>query len=790
MPAIIFFPLITAAVIAGIAAVWAFRQSIRGNNAFAGVMAALSWWLIAYTFELNSTTLPDALLWGKVQYLGIVLVPPLWLLFVLRYTNIDHRLARRIPQALFVLAFTTLTLVWTNERHGLIWADVALGSVGGVQVLEVRYGPWFLVHTLAAYTTIISANALLIHFAWHLASVYRLQSFLLISGALTPLFGNLIYLLRLGPISALDLTPFFFTITGALCAWGIYRARLLALVPVARNLVVDEMHDHVIVIDPQGAIADVNQSAQHLLGAPTRDLIGQPHARFAPLQALAHTLETVQREQKLVTTEIEAPFAGELRIFEVHLTPLAAAAERGRGILAVLRDVTERRNIERELRIQKDLFAGLVALARAGTERMQIGAALRNILHVTISLTQAGEGSIFLLSADGELEQAILVGGSVPKEQEPELAQRVLHEGLGHWVRTEKQVISIRDTQEDTRWLDLPAFQSAPVRSALAVPILIEARVIGIITLAHHTPAHFTTQHADLMAAAADQIALSVRNVQMYEAQRILAEQAEASSRAKSAFIATMSHELRTPLTAILGYTDIVALELGSTQHPELLYDLEQIKLSGNHLLDLVNTMLDLAQVASGLMPVEYQLVDPLALVQNAVAANQSLAEQNHNDVRIYAAATTGLITTDAIKLQQIVNQLLSNACKFTHNGQITVTIECTSGEATYAHHALETTPRYLLIQICDTGIGMSETALGQLFTTFMQADSSSTRRYGGIGVGLALSSQLAQLLGGEISAQSTPDIGSCFTLRLPCRAFAPVEGAPVAPPNAAGPSI
>ncbi len=769
MPALaFFFPLITAAVVASVSSAWAISQPIRGNGAFAGLMAALSWWLIAYTFELNSTTLEAALFWGKAQYLSIVLVPPLWLLFALHYSNTTHRLAQLVPLGLFGLAAITLVLVWTNEWHGLIWATVTLETVGAVQMLKVSYGPWFIVHTVAAYTTIISASACLIRFAWQLSNLYRRQAFLLITGALTPMFGNLVYLLRIGPITTLDLTPFFFTITGVLFAWAIYRTRLLSIVPIARNTLVEQMHDSVIVIDPQGTIIDANHSVQSLLGTPTQILIGQSLASYAPLQALAPVVQAAQQQHTLITQEIELDLAQTHLTFEVQLTPLTTTRHQQRGLLIVLRDVTERKRIERELRMQKDLFAGVAAVARAGTERMQISAALRNILHTTIKLTNATQGCIFLIAPDGTLQQNIIVGGPLSPEQEAALAQLVLREGLARWVLELRQLIVIGDTQTDPRWIDLPAFQFSPVRSALAVPITFEERGIGLIALSHHATAHFHAQHADLMAAAADQIALSVRNAQMYETQLALAEQAEASSRAKSAFIANMSHELRTPLTAILGYSDILADELAELQQPNLTHDLEQIKSAGGHLLSLVDTMLDLAHIASGQMQVEYQPVDPIILVQAMIDATQSLAQKNRNILQFGSSADLGLIYTDGLKLQQIVQYLLQNACKFTHAGQIMVTVQREGATPGAALDQPAITNAPLVITICDTGIGMTEAEIAQLFSNFMQADSSSTRRYGGMGLGLALSRQLAHLLGGDITVQSAPGAGSCFTLALP----------------------
>jgi PAS domain S-box-containing protein len=769
MPALtILVPLIATSVVALMLAAWSFNQPIRGSRAFAALMLALAWWLLGYTQELSSNTLAAAVVWGKLQYLSITLVPPIWLTFALQYGSYEARTIRRLTTPLFGLAMITLTLVWTTELHQLVWTSVTLTTFGEVRILAVRYGWWFGLHAVVSYSAVLGGSIILVRAAWSLAMIYRRQALLLIFGALTPLLGNLIYVLRIGPIGVLDLTPVLFTITGLLCAWGVYRVHLLTVAPVARTIVVEHMPDSVLTLNTAGIVIDLNSAAQRLLGGATSNAIGKPLHAFPPFHTLA---AATQLQGGVRSSELTLTLDNEVHQFDVQLTPLTLKEHRQEGYLLVLRDVTERKRIEHELRVQKDLFAGLVSVARAGTTHVQLRPALEGILQTAINLTNASEGSMFLFTPNGTIQQSILFGQTLNAEQTDLLAQMVMRDGLGRWVREEPQVMLIADTRLDTRWLDVPDLQTEPLRSALAVPIMVASDVIGLMTLAHRDPNHFTVLHAELMHAAADQIALSVRNAQMYETQLHLTEQAEASSRAKSAFIANMSHELRTPLTAILGYCEIAKDELIVLQRPDLVHDLEQVRLAGMHLLGLVNIMLDLAHVASGTLELKLEPVDPVAIVQIVADAVEPLALENANQLTCTYPNDLGLITTDSDKLQQIVHQLLINACKFTRQGHVQVSVSEEDGTADPPERdpalPLRDQAR-VLIQVCDTGIGMSESALGQLFTNFMQADSSNTRQYGGIGLGLALSRQLARLLGGDITVMSTPGQGSCFTVWLP----------------------
>ncbi|NTV65129.1 MAG: HAMP domain-containing histidine kinase, partial [Oscillochloris sp.] len=249
-------------------------------------------------------------------------------------------------------------------------------------------------------------------------------------------------------------------------------------------------------------------------------------------------------------------------------------------------------------------------------------------------------------------------------------------------------------------------------------------------------------------------------NMQMWESQRELAERAEAASRAKSTFIANMSHELRTPLNAILGYSQILGSEIRRINRPDLHDDINQITIAGQHLLELINDVIDLSQIEAGKVEVHPHEVDLAAFMMHMMQAVQDLALRNHNTLMLNCPPEIGLVRIDPAKVRQVLLNLLSNACKFTSQGQVICTVDL---------RARANTPgAYLLLEVRDTGIGMPPAQIEQLFTQFMQADSSRTRRYGGMGLGLTLSRNLCQLMGGEISVVSNPGQGSTFTVYIP----------------------
>ena len=241
-------------------------------------------------------------------------------------------------------------------------------------------------------------------------------------------------------------------------------------------------------------------------------------------------------------------------------------------------------------------------------------------------------------------------------------------------------------------------------------------------------------------------------------------DQAMEATRAKSRFLANMSHELRTPLNAIIGITEMLQ-EDAADQNLRRFRGTAAAHCSGRkHLLVLINDVLDLSKIEAGRFELYLEQVDLNTLIEEAARTAQPLAVRNGNCIEIACIGPLGGMRADATRLRQIVLNLLSNACKFTENGIVTL-------EAIRERH--EVGGDWLRIAVTDTGIGMTREQIGNLFREFGQADSSTTRRYGGTGLGLAITKRLSEMMGGTIEVESDAGRGTCFTVRLP---FEPVR--------------
>lgn len=336
-----------------------------------------------------------------------------------------------------------------------------------------------------------------------------------------------------------------------------------------------------------------------------------------------------------------------------------------------------------------------------------------------------------------------------------ELTPMVYGEGLTSRILQTNQPLLINQ-ELDQRMLEIGATVIGKKSlSYLGVPISVSGKAVGVLSVQSTTKEGiFDQADVRLLSTIASTVGTALHNAQLYtEAQKARAA-AEQANQAKSAFLANMSHELRTPLNAIIGFTRIVRRKGEDVLPEKQTENLDKVLISAEHLLGLINTVLDIAKIEAGRMDVLAANFRIAALIDLCYNTAQPLIRPNVV-LEKQVAEDLSIIFSDQDKIRQIVLNLLSNAAKFTPAGRIVLSA-CQDGETN------------LRISISDTGIGISQEALPRIFKEFQQADIGTTRQYGGTGLGLSISRNLARLLGGDLSVESELGKGSTFTLTIP----------------------
>jgi signal transduction histidine kinase len=321
----------------------------------------------------------------------------------------------------------------------------------------------------------------------------------------------------------------------------------------------------------------------------------------------------------------------------------------------------------------------------------------------------------------------------------------------------EGRTVQVPDVLADPEYTWSEAQERTGFRSVLAVPLLREGHPIGVLVLARSVTRPFTDKQVEVVTTFADQAVIAIENVRLFDEIQDKSRQLAEASERKSQFLASMSHELRTPLNAIIGLTEMMvsnAARFGTEKAQE---PLQRVNAAGTHLLSLINEILDLSKIEVGKLELNLEPVNLARLVDEVIGTAGQLAEKNKNRLAVEAQEDLGTLTADSMRLKQILLNLLSNACKFTKEGEVALRVRRVADGRDWVELA-----------VADTGIGLTAEQQAKLFQEFTQADSLTARRYGGTGLGLALSRKLARMMGGDVTVTSEPGKGSVFTVRLP----------------------
>jgi signal transduction histidine kinase/CheY-like chemotaxis protein len=422
----------------------------------------------------------------------------------------------------------------------------------------------------------------------------------------------------------------------------------------------------------------------------------------------------------------------------------------------------------RELAQSVGELRALGEVTQAVNSTLDLATGLSTIVAKAVELSDTEAGSIYVVDPSTHEFQLRATHG-----MSDELIAELNRQGIDLSEKTfadaaaQKEPVQVADLKDAPPSPVLNILLRAGYRALLIVPLLGPEGLIGMLVIRRRAPGEFSQHTVDLLQTFAAQSVLAIQNANLFTEVEEKSRQLELASQHKSQFVASMSHELRTPLNAIIGLTEMMVTNAARFGTEKAQEPLKRVHRAGAHLLGLINQVLDLSKIEAGKLELSPETVTLAPLLEDVIGTARQLAEQNKNRLVLEAVENLGRLTVDAMRLRQILLNLLSNACKFTKQGEVALRVRrVVDGQ------------NWIEMAVADTGIGMTPEQQAKLFEEFTQADSSTARRYGGTGLGLAITRKLARMMGGDVTVTSESGKGSVFTLRLPASAELPAKAA------------
>ena len=502
--------------ILGLVSVWLLwtRRITRGALPLAYLFISISIWSLSYMLELAVPSIAASSIWLRNEYFGIVSVPIFWLLFCLRYTNVNKPTDRNFLIIFSIIPLITLGLVFTNDYHHLIWSKLYLISLDEIEILMVENGIWFWIHVFYSYSLYLAGLYFLIQNYFKTHSNMRYQIRLILLAGLIPGIAGYIYLTDSNPLPFVDLTAISFTTSGIIIIYVVYFHRFLDIIPIARETTIENMRDGIIVVDLNDRIVDVNPAAEKIIKSSFSEVVGQPASEV--LVDLADWI-SLSKEQKTPVKVLNIGEGENKQIFVLNLFPLSDTQGQLVGHTIVFHNNTETNKLNKDLKDQADRLAVLYDIGKAITSTLDIDTILE-LIYKQLSRVIASDAYFvaLYLAKEHKLDIRILF------DQKQRFPSEIIDadEGLSSWIVEHRKPLLIHDLRKEIDLLHVKPVmvgEKKLSRSWLGVPMQIENDLIGLLAVTSYAPNMFDIADQLLLEQIAQQAVLSILNARNFQ---------------------------------------------------------------------------------------------------------------------------------------------------------------------------------------------------------------------------------------------------------------------------------
>jgi PAS domain S-box-containing protein len=685
--------------------IW-LRRPAPGASLFSMFMLLWAFWAFLSGLELGAIKYSSRIFWAKMEYVGIVVSGIVWLLFVLDYIGSQRWRRPNHVLPLFIIPLLTLVIVWTNEIHGWNWSKIysANGLFGPTLIFE--HGFWFWIQSAYQYILYFVGIALLWRTGLRKFGNNRTQVIAILIGSIIPLVGSMLYIFDLFPVEGVDVTPLYFVLTGIIYSLTIFKLRFLDIIPIARNALVENLPDGVLVLSGDGAVADINPAAEQMLGLENRTSLGKKLSIVCPkLDVLKSALGG--RGHTEVNLGLESN-----RYMDVSLSPLLDEKKTNNGQLIVLRDITKNRKIEQTLWESEVRYETLVEQSNDGVLIIQDG------IYKYANQTMSQITGYPIHELEGRK-----IPFAVAEEDQQMIEERY---ALRKGGKEAAQFFEVKLKRKDGEKRDAEISVGS---------ITYEGRVAGMVTIRDVTDRKNTQRKLELL----------------YKEEVKLRSGLQEEINKRSKYTRALVHELRTPLTSILASGELLDSQVQGAAQSAMV---RNVRRASQNLEQRINELIELARGETGMLKINPMPTDFAEVVNEITAEMTPIANAKGLSLNVKIGEDIPLVLGDRSRLRQVISNILSNSIKFTFKGGIVVNVR------QYA-------PNFVITQVEDTGRGIGQEEMENLFDPYWRK-SSSGQDLGGLGIGLALSKIFVDLHQGKIWAESTPGQGSMFSFIIP----------------------